>query len=263
VAQKRHPKGASIGGQFAESADPEATVELTPAGLTTDDPRLRALYASAARLQELVPDAVLVGGSAAIFYASHRRSTDHDHVLVDLRERFDVVLEALESQGGWITNRVVFNKIILGSLGGIKAGVRQLRRTRPLEVAEYTLPDGGTLRVPTPDETLRIKAYLIVTRNYDRDFTDVAALSAWMGRERAAETLVAIGDYYDDDLPDRVAMATQIAYQLAHPEPLPATKPGQGVALADIGPQWRDFDKVREECAALAVEMVLRAGPEA
>ena len=263
MVQKRRPKGGDDGGQFAPKVDPESTVDLTPEGLTTDDPRLRALYASAARFQELVPDAVLVGGSAAIFYANHRRSTDHDHALVDLRERFDVVLEALESQGGWITNRVVPNKIILGSLGGIKAGVRQLRRTRPLEVAEYTLPGGGTLRVPTPEETLRIKAYLIVTRNYDRDFTDVAALSAWMGRERAAETLVAIGDYYNDQLPDHVAMATQIAYQLAHPEPLPATKPGQGVALADISPQWRDFDKVREECAALAVEMVLRAEPGA
>ena len=36
---------------------------------------------SAARLQEVVPDAVLVGGSAAALWASHRTSFDHDHVL--------------------------------------------------------------------------------------------------------------------------------------------------------------------------------------
>ena len=62
---------------------------------------LRAVLESAARLQELVPDAVLVGGSAAALYAGHRDSFDHDHVLIDLRDRFDVVLEALESEGDW------------------------------------------------------------------------------------------------------------------------------------------------------------------
>jgi hypothetical protein len=31
-----------------------------------------------------------------------------------------------------------------------------------LEVTEVTLPSGQNLRVPTPDETLRIKGYLIV-----------------------------------------------------------------------------------------------------
>jgi len=77
---------------------------------------------SAAKLQRLVPDAVLVGGSAAAFYAHHRRSFDHDHVLADLRDRFDAVLDALESD----TNRVTYGKIILGRLGDIEAGVRQL-----------------------------------------------------------------------------------------------------------------------------------------
>jgi hypothetical protein len=36
----------------------------------------------------MVPDAVLVGGSAAALYAGHRDSYDHDHVLPDLRERW-------------------------------------------------------------------------------------------------------------------------------------------------------------------------------
>jgi hypothetical protein len=47
----------------------------------------------------MVPDAILVGGSAAALYAGHRDSYDHDHVLTDLRDRFDVVLGALESEG--------------------------------------------------------------------------------------------------------------------------------------------------------------------
>lgn len=45
-----------------------------------------ALLESAARLQGLVPDAVMVGGSAAALYAHHRFSTDHDHVVAVCRE---------------------------------------------------------------------------------------------------------------------------------------------------------------------------------
>ncbi len=120
-------------------------------------PELLRVLESAARLQEILPDAVLVGGSAAALWASHRSSNDHDHVLADLAARFDTVLEAIESTDGWVTNRVTPGKVILGELGDIESGVRQLIRNVPLEVAEITLPSGQALRVPTPDETLRIK----------------------------------------------------------------------------------------------------------
>ena len=43
---------------------------------------------SAARLQEVLPDAVLVGGSAAALWANHRSSFDHDHVLEDSQHPF-------------------------------------------------------------------------------------------------------------------------------------------------------------------------------
>ena len=121
------------------------------------DPAFTEVLESAARLQRLIPDAVLVGGSAAAFYVHHRLSFDHDHVLFRLQEQFDAVLEAVEAEGDWVTNRVTYGKIILGRIGGIEAGVRQLIRRTPLEVAEVELPSGAVLRVPTIDETLRIK----------------------------------------------------------------------------------------------------------
>jgi len=148
-----------------------------PPGLAR--PELVRVLESAARLQEVVPDAVLVGGSAAALWANHRFSYDHDHVLQDLSDRFDAVLEAIEATDGWVTNRVTPGKIILGELGDIESGVRQLIRNRPLEVAEVELPSGHVLRVPTPDETLRIKGYLIVQRNQVRDYLDVA--TSWCG----------------------------------------------------------------------------------
>ena len=161
-------------------------------------PELVRVLESAARLQEVVPDAILVGGSAAALWANHRFSHDHDHVLQDLSDRFDAVLEAIEATDGWVTNRVTPGKIILGELGDIESGVRQLLRKRPLEVAEVELPSGQVLRVPTPDETLRIKGYLIVRRNQVRDYLDVAALSDRYGIAHAADVLRHIDAYYSD-----------------------------------------------------------------
>lgn len=71
-------------------------------------PELVRVLESAVRLQEVVPDAFLVGGSAAALWVSHRTSfdNDHDHVLQDLSDRFDAVLEAIEATDGWVTNRV-------------------------------------------------------------------------------------------------------------------------------------------------------------
>lgn len=88
-----------------------------PPAVNDQDPELTAVLESAARLQDLVLDAVLVGGQAAALYAGHRKSFDHDHVLADLQERFDAVLDTLESEGEWVTNRITYGKIILGRLG--------------------------------------------------------------------------------------------------------------------------------------------------
>lgn len=55
-------------------------------------------------------------------------SPDHDHVLSDLSQRFDAVLEALEADPEFVLNRVAHGKIILGELGGIETGIRQLTR---------------------------------------------------------------------------------------------------------------------------------------
>jgi hypothetical protein len=71
-------------------------------------------------------------------------------------------------------------------------------RKAPLVVAKVELPSGAEVTVPTLEETLRIKAFLIVRRNQTRDYLDAAALSAVLGIERAAEVLSRIDDYYAD-----------------------------------------------------------------
>lgn len=217
-------------------------------------PELLAVLESASRLQQMVPDAVLVGGSAAALYAGHRDS--FDHVLADLRGRFDLVLDALESEGDWVTNRVVPGKLILGQLRDIEAGVRQMIRTRPLETTQVTFPSGRTLTVPTSEETLRVKGFLLVRRNQTRDYLDVAALADRFGIHHAAEVLAGIDDYYSDQHGSGKGVAAQVARQLADPRPRDSSVTGQLEFYRNLAARWTDWDEVRSECRQIAAEML-------
>lgn len=222
---------------------------------TPDDPDFLAVLAAAERLQTLVPDAVLVGGSAAAIHAGHRVSFDDDHVLLDLRDRFDQVLADLEATDGWVTARLRGPVLILGSLDGVETGVRQLIRRRPLEV-EVVETRGGQLRVPTLAEMLRIKAFLVLRRNATRDHLDAAALADRMGMDEAAATLVRIDGYYADQVgPGGQRVVTQLAKQLAEPQPydLSETEVGRYRRLA---PRWRDWAAVRDALEELAQRML-------
>ncbi|MDN5769859.1 MAG: helix-turn-helix domain-containing protein [Microlunatus sp.] len=219
---------------------------------------------SAARLQELVPDAVLVGGSAAAWHAGHRKSSDHDHVLADLSTRFDAVLEALEREPDWVTNRVTPGKIILGSLGDIEAGVRQMIRQRALEVEVASLPDGLTVRVPTVAETLRIKAFLIVRRNQVRDYLDVSAVSAHLGTEQASRVLSKIDEFYADSTKPGEAVATQLVRQLGNPRPRDLSSVAEIARYKGLQAPWNSWAAVRDQCRLLAAQMVIGSrAPEA
>jgi hypothetical protein len=223
-------------------------------------PELGRILESAARLQELVPDAVLVGGSAAAMYAGHRLSFDHDHVVADLRDRFDAVLEALEAEGEWVTNRVRPGKIILGRLGDIETGVRQLIRKRPLEIDEVVLPSGRTLRAPTPDETLRIKGFLIVRRNQTRDYLDVVALADRYGVSHAARVLSRLDEFYADQHGAGDGVASQLVRQLADPRPADVSTLVDLPRYKGLARKWHDWSAVTTSCRALARAMVSDPG---
>jgi hypothetical protein len=219
------------------------------------DPEFLAVLESAAHLQRLVPDTVLVGGSAAALYAGHRLSLDHDHVLADLADRFEMVLDALEGDEGWATNRFVPGKVILGNLDGIECGVRQMIRRRPLEVAELNLPSGAALIVPTADETLRIKGFLVVRRNQTRDYLDVAALAEQAGVDHAAEVLSSIDEYYADQRGEGDGIATQVARQLADPRPKDVAVTRQLRSYRKLHRRWTDWSEVRRALSAVAAAM--------
>lgn len=215
---------------------------------------LTQVLEKAARLQEVVPNAVLVGGTAAALHAHHRESVDNDHVVSDLEARFDAILENLEALGDWSLIRAQPGKIILGELGGIPTGVRQLLRRRPLETVAVDV-GGRRLVVPTVEELLRIKGWLALTRNQTRDYLDVAAVADRIGIERAAAVLQAIDDYYADLNRRPEAVATQLVRQLADPRPRDEAVTRELSAYKELAPRWQDWTAVTSVLATLAEGM--------
>ena len=215
------------------------------------DPSLDEVLEKAAQLQELVPGAVLVGGTAAAVHAHHRRSLDHGHVVADLGERFDSILENLEALGDWSTARVKPGKIILGELGGIETGVRQLLRSRPLETVEMEVGD-RRLVVPSAAEILRIKAWLTLSRNQTRDYLDIAALAEGMGLDEAANVLREMDEYYADVNRRPEAVVTQLVRQLADPRPRDAEVTEQLASYKALDERWHDWSAVKALLEELA-----------
>ena len=224
---------------------------------TVDDESWERLIEVAAEFGLRHPDAVLVGGTVAALYAGHRVSLDADFVLTDLRGRFGQLLTALESDPEWVTARLKPPVLILGQFKGVETGLRQLRRSAPLETTEIDVR-GQCLRVPTLSEILRIKGWLAVSRNATRDYLDLAALSVEAGLPAAAHALAELDrcyrDVYRASARRDVSVALQLARQLAEPAPydldetdLPSYK--------RLAPRWRDWGAVREQLRRLAVAL--------
>jgi len=220
-------------------------------------PTLQEVLASAARLQEVVPDAVLVGGSAAALHAGHRDSFGHDHVLADLVDRYQAVLEAVEATEGWATS-VRASKppfTIMGSLGGVEAGLRQMHRRRPLETCEVEVGDGARVIAPTAAEALRVKAYLVVQRNVVRDYLDVVALADHLGADGAVEILSDIDAYCADRSDEVGSVLTSLVVALADPQPRDTHVVDELPRYKGLDERWHRWEDVVAACRALALRL--------
>lgn len=213
-------------------------------------PDWESLLAHAAVLQTKVPGAVLVGGTAAALHAGHRISFDHDHVVEDLGRNYDKAIAMLESIVGWRTRRRIRGKLVLGGIGGIDAGLRSQRRSAPLETTNVKLKGGASLRIPTVEEMLRIKAFLVVERNATRDYLDVAALSYHLGLQKSARALEPMNKLYAQFAGEGGDMLVSLAVKLANPAPYDLTEVDLSEYKGIIAP-WNDWRAVQAQCRAL------------
>jgi hypothetical protein len=147
------------------------------------NPSLKDVLEKAVQLQELVPGAVLVGGSAAALYAHHRESLDHDHVIGDLAERFDVILQNLEALGDWSTAKAQPGKIILGELdqaAGVLRGIDDYYadiNTRPEAVATQLVRQLADPRPRDAEVTTQLASYKALDPRW-HDWSTVEAVLA-------------------------------------------------------------------------------------
>jgi len=214
-------------------------------------PEWEKVLSAAAHLQQILPGAVLVGGTAAVIHAGHRLSSDADHVLRDLQSRFDRVLDELESVAGWKTARVRRPVMILGSLDGIETGIRQLIREQPLETVHLD-HKGRQITVPTEAEILRIKAALILKRNATRDYLDYVALVDRLGDPDAAAALARFDELYPQ--PNGASALQQLQIQLASPQPfdLDVTNVSE---YKHLSARWQDWERVRQACVHSSIDL--------
>lgn len=210
------------------------------------------VLSAASRLQGLVREAVLVGGTASALFAGHRTSYDADHIIPNLRQNFDEVLASLEVVAGWQTARVKRPVLILGSLDGIETGVRQLIRTEPLETTEI-FARGEKIVVPTEGEILRIKGALILKRNATRDYLDFAALSKHLGNDASHKALEKFDVLYPQ--PNGESALQQLYLQLANPHPFDLREVNLST-YRNLSEYWQNWDNVLQQCQQTACNIV-------
>ena len=214
-------------------------------------PEWDRILTAAAHLQELLPDAVLVGGTATAIHAEHRQSTDAVHVLTDLSSRFDDVLAQLESVAGWKTARVRRPVQILGSLDGIETGVRQLIRNDPLETEQVSVRS-HTITVPTMAEMLRIKAVLILKRNATRDYIDFVAMHDRLGMKGTLAAMSTFDRLYPQ--PNGESPTQQLIVQLSSPMPYDLSQTDLS-EYKKLSSRWHDWSVIRKACVECALQL--------
>ncbi len=201
------------------------------------------------RAQELIAGSIAVGGTAAALYAGHWISRDTDHLLMSLKENFDAVLEKLSDAPEWKLARTKKPVLILGSINDVEVGFRQSRRTAPIDTIEIETVY-GKLVVPTLDELIGMKAYLIYSRRATRDFLDFAALTECADEREVLNSLLKMDGRYGEL--QIVSAALEVAKTLTEAAPFDLDETNLS-NYKSLALEWRDWRKTKEICQRFGV----------
>jgi hypothetical protein len=207
-----------------------------------------------------VSGSVALGGSVCALYCQHRTSIDVDFVLTDLRERFQEIREHLFELPDWKEARAKQPVLILGSLGGVEVGYRQLRRAAPLETQEIEFPE-GKLTIPTLEELLRVKAFLLYDRNYTRDFFDFAELACLLETDKVVAALIPLDEKFGWEKQPSIIL--EVMKNLLNPNPHDYDTHGFET-LRLLNPKLKTWAEVSEKCQEIgkALSMKIIGGKE-
>ena len=228
------------------------TLVIIPEDLPTLGPsgaELRTVVKSAAKFKSLAPQAVTVADPLA-FSGCSAAGQARGTVAMLPRDKSTILAQQPDTAqdvhpvtmwGGRLS-------VALDALSSASDNPTSvLERNRPLETTEVLLPTGDRLQIPTGAETLRLKSYLIMSRNSTRDYADFADLVACMDIRTAAAVLARMDRYYCGEQSQGPWVAGQLVRWLADPAP----RGGQD--------HPGDWALVRERCLAVAVAMLEEA----
>jgi RND superfamily putative drug exporter len=229
---------------------------------------LRVVVKSAARLKHLVPDAICVADPLALRGCGPAETATAQLPVVAAPVPVgNGHSTAKRLVGGWpyrtsagrtppravrpvhpVTMWRGRLSVALDALEAEAAAHPAFVRRSPLETTTVRLPTGDRLQIPTGAEALRLKGYLIMSRNSRRDYVEFAELVDTLEPETAAVALIGIDKYYSGQPANRQWIATQLVRRLADPHP---------ADLDDDSPRAStDWADVRQRCLSVAVAML-------
>jgi uncharacterized membrane protein YdfJ with MMPL/SSD domain len=234
---------------------------------------LRMVLKSAARLQRLVPDAICVADPLA--FTGCGRGSDGRARVGGGDEAARGTVRAAAGTGrstprkravgpphrngtGKSVHPVTLWRgrlaVALDALQNREHDPSTFERRSPVETTHVQLPTGDRLQIPTGAETLRMKSYLIMSRNSCRDYADFAELVEALEPETAAVVLGAMDKYYCCQSSRRQWIATQLVRRLADPQPCDVDEDRWPVPDGKT-----DWENVRQSCLSVAVAMLEEA----
>ena len=165
----------------------------------------------------------------------------------------------LETQPEWKTARVNPPVLILGSIGGVEVGFRQLKRSLPIET--QTLPtEAGPLVVPTLDEMLGMKAFLAYDRNATRDYLDFAALTECAAPQSVLDALMKLDARYGALQTASVGLEVAKALCAAAPFDLDEVELPRYKGLTEKWHRWETTRKICHRFGVFLGEALVRGG---
>ncbi|MCV6962787.1 hypothetical protein BST27_03550 [Mycobacterium intermedium] len=236
---------------------------------------VRMVIKSAARLKTLAPDAICVSDPLAFTGCGRTRPEAEEAASDELVLASADRTEARRSVGqayrtgigrakSWSERPVhpvtVWRgrlSVALDALQTSAATRSTFARSSPVETTNVQLPTGDRLSIPTCAEALRLKGYLIMSRNSRRDYAELADMVDAVEPETAAAVLGHMDRYYCCQPPGSRAtrqwMATQLVRRLADPCP-------SDLDAGEAEPEDRaNWELVRRRCLAVAVAMLEEA----
>lgn len=215
-----------------------------PAGITPEEKKGWERTLEAGVIAQSLVGGIAVGGTAAAIYAGHRLSMDTDHLMMDLRGHFDEVLDKLSESEEWKTARLKRPVLILGSINDCDVGFRQSLRSLPIETVKADTKF-GELEIPTLNEMIGMKAFLLYRRNALRDFLDFAALAECTTEAEVISSLMKLDERYGEL--QTISLRLEVSRALVNPEPVDL----EGTDIShyrSLSSEWHDWNRTVDIC---------------